>query len=89
MCQEFWEVVGARGKDAGAICREVTEAVEEGVWKYPVQVSLLNVVWGVMHRSGGRRRRMSKKEKLSMVLDVVKMNNVRTVKIPLNWAKDG
>lgn len=37
----------------------------------------------------GRRRRMSKKEKLSMVLDVVKMNNVRTVKIPLNWAKDG
>lgn len=42
----------------------------------------------MMRRSGGRRRRMSKKEKLSMVLDVVKANNVRTVKIPLNWAKD-
>lgn len=52
-------------------------------------MSLLNLMWGAMHRSMGGRKRTSKKEKLSMVLDVVKVNNVRMVKISLNWAEDG
>ena len=44
---------------------------------------------GVQCTGGAGRRRVSRRKKLCAVSDVVKVNNVRTVKVPLNWPRDG
>lgn len=66
-CHEFWETVGARETDAGAIFREVLEAMKEGGVEVDSQRPATRSGVGVQHTGGGWEEENAQEEELSVM----------------------